>query len=236
MGVISRFMDIMSANINAMLDKAEDPEKMIDQYMRKLQDDLGNVKAETASVMAEEARAKREYDEAVAEVNKYQSYAEKAVAAGNDNDAKNFLMAKKNAQTKADGLKTAYDAAASNAQKMRQMHDKLTNDMANLQARKEAIKSKVAVAKAQQKINEVGSSLKGAADSMSAFDRMEEKANKMLDTANAMAQLDAEDSSDGVEDLELKYDTSAAAGAYSDVDDELAALKAKVNGTTEGAN
>ena len=59
MGVIQRFKDIMSANINAMLDKAENPEKMIDQYMRNLEDDLGKVKAETASVMAEEARAKR---------------------------------------------------------------------------------------------------------------------------------------------------------------------------------
>ena len=57
MGVIQRFKDIMSANINAMLDKAENPEKMIDQYMRNLEDDLGKVKAETASVMAEEARA-----------------------------------------------------------------------------------------------------------------------------------------------------------------------------------
>ena len=88
MGVIQRFKDIMSANINAMLDKAENPEKMIDQYMRNLEDDLGKVKAETASVMAEEARAKRAYDEALAEVEKYQKYAKKAVAAGNDNDAR----------------------------------------------------------------------------------------------------------------------------------------------------
>lgn len=233
MGVISRFMDIMSANINALLDKAEDPEKMIEQYMRKLQEDLGNVKAETASVMAEETRSKRAYDEAVAEVNKYQAYAEKAVAAGNDNDARVFLMNRKNAQTKADGLKAAYEVAAANAQKMRQMHDKLVNDMESLKARKEAIKAKVAVAKAQERINQVGTSLKGVADNMSAFDRMEEKANKMLDTANAMAELNSAGIGDSIEDLELKYDTSAAGSAYSDVDDELAALKAKVNQTSE---
>ena len=103
MGVIQRFKDIMSANINAMLDKAENPEKMIDQYMRNLEDDLGKVKAETASVMAEEARAKRAYDEALAEVEKYQKYAEKAVAAGNDNDARVFLQSKKTAQSKLEG-------------------------------------------------------------------------------------------------------------------------------------
>ncbi len=95
MGVIQRFKDIMSANINAMLDKAENPEKMIDQYMRNLENDLGKVKAETASVMAEEARAKRAYDEALAEVEKYQKYAEKAVAAGNDNDAKSIFYSQR---------------------------------------------------------------------------------------------------------------------------------------------
>ena len=51
MGILTRFKDIMSANINALLDKCEDPEKMIDQYMRNLESDLGKVKAETASVM-----------------------------------------------------------------------------------------------------------------------------------------------------------------------------------------
>ena len=63
MGIISRFKDIMSANINALLDKAEDPEKMIDQYLRNLESDLAKVKQETASVMAEEAKAKRQLDE-----------------------------------------------------------------------------------------------------------------------------------------------------------------------------
>ena len=79
MGILTRFKDIMAANINALLDKAEDPEKMIDQYLRNLESDLGKVKAETASIMAEEARAKRELDECNEEISKYQSYAEKAL-------------------------------------------------------------------------------------------------------------------------------------------------------------
>ena len=193
MGVIQRFKDIMSANINAMLDKAENPEKMIDQYMRNLEDDLGKVKAETASVMAEEARAKRAYDEALAEVEKYQKYAEKAVAAGNDNDARVFLQSKKTAQSKLEGLKLTYDTAAAN----------------------------------QERVNQVGSSLRGVSNNMSAFDRMEEKANKMLDTANAMAQLN-ESADTNVDDLARKYDLDDMAGT-SDIDDELAALKAKLN-------
>ena len=63
MGILKRFKDIMASNINALLDKAEDPEKMIDQCLRDLNSDLGKVKAETAAVMADEQRAKRELDE-----------------------------------------------------------------------------------------------------------------------------------------------------------------------------
>ena len=70
MGIIQRFADIMSANINALLDKAEDPAKMIDQYLRNLESDLGKVKAETAAVMAEETRSKRELQECEEEIAK----------------------------------------------------------------------------------------------------------------------------------------------------------------------
>ena len=60
--ILKRFTDIMSANINALLDKAEDPAKMVDQYIRDIESDLGNVKAETAAVMAAEKKAKRDLD------------------------------------------------------------------------------------------------------------------------------------------------------------------------------
>lgn len=62
-------------------------------------------------------------------------------------------------------------------------------------------------------------------DSMAAFDRMEEKANRMLDEANAMDQLNQSEASESVNDLAAKYD---AAPEASGVDDELAALKAKM--------
>ncbi len=48
-GIMKRFGDIMSANLNALLDKAEDPEKMVDQYLRNLESDLGKVKSRNCS-------------------------------------------------------------------------------------------------------------------------------------------------------------------------------------------
>ena len=188
MGILTRFKDIMSANINALLDKCEDPEKMIDQYMRNLESDLGKVKAETASVMAEETRAKRELDECTEQVNKMQSYAEKALTAGNEADARKFLEKKQQLVSTQTALQQSYEAAAANAAKMRQMHDKLVKDIESLESRKAAIKAKVATAKAQERLNSIGSSVTGANNSMAAFSKMEAKANKMLDEANAMAE------------------------------------------------
>lgn len=224
MGIISRFKDIMSANINALLDKAEDPAKMIDQYLRNLESDLGKVKAETASVMAEENRCKRNLDECSEEIEKMQKYAQKAVLAGNDNDAKQFLSHKQQYITKKESLQQAYDLAAANAAKMRQMHDKLAKDIAELNSRKDAIKAKMAVAKTQEKLNKIGASIDGAATNMSAFNRMEEKANRMLDEANAMSQLNATQAESDIDALTTKYDSAPS----NEVEDELAALKAQM--------
>ena len=63
MGILQRFGDIMKSNINALLDKCEDPAKMVDQTLLDLRKDLADVKKETASVMADEKNAKRKLDE-----------------------------------------------------------------------------------------------------------------------------------------------------------------------------
>lgn len=223
MGILARFKNIMSANLNALLDKAEDPEKMVDQILRDLQDNLGEVKAETASIMAEETRAKRALDEASAEAAKLQSYAEKALLAGNENDARVFLQKKKAKTEELTALQQSYDLAAANSAKMKQMYQHLTSQIQEMQSRRDSIKAKMAVAKTQERINEIGASVKNASGSISEFDRMEAKANKMLDQANAMAELNAASQDQSVEDLMAKYDTPA-----SDVEDELAALKAKL--------
>ncbi len=218
MSILGRFRDIMASNINALLDKVEDPEKMIDQYLRNLNSDLGKVKAETASIMAEEQRAKRALDECIEEMNKLQNYAIKALETNNESDARKFLEKKSVLAAKETGLKEAYDLAVSNAKKMREMHDKLVSDIRDLESRKDMIKGKLAVAKTQERINKIGSSIEGANHSISAFDRMEEKANQALDKANAMAELNA-GPEDETKDLMAKYENN------TNIDKELEALK-----------
>ena len=223
MGMLSRFKDIMASNINALLDKAEDPEKMIDQYLRNLNRDLGNVKAETASIMAEEKRAKRVLDECREDIDKMENYAMKALEAGNENDAKKFLERKVELAKKEKELEEAYNLAASNAEKMREMHDKLVSDINELESRRAMLKGKMAVAKTQDRINKIGSSVTDANTSISAFERMEDKVNKALDEANAMAELN-KSPKDDIKDLAAKYDDDMD----TDVEDELEKLKAKL--------
>ena len=223
MGIIARFRDIMASNINALLDKAEDPEKMIDQLMRNRADDLAEVKEETAGVIAEEKRAERALEECKKEIAELGSYAAKAVQAGNDNDARKFLTEKASIEGKLAGLTEAYNLAHQNADNMRSMHDKLVNDINELNARKEMIKGKMAVAKTQERINNmIGSTASSANDSIAAFERMEAKADKLLDKAEAMAELN-KGTDAKIEDLKEKY-----GAANADIEAELAALKANL--------
>ena len=225
MGILKRFTDIMSANINALLDKAEDPEKMIDQCLRDLEGDLVKVKKETASVMAEESRTKRQLDECNAEIDKLQKYAEKALLAGNEGDARRFLEEKAKLASQQATYQQAYELAGANANKMRQMHDKLVRDINDLNGRKAQIKAKVQMAKAQERMNKMSSSIGDASGSISAFDRMEAKADAMLDRANAEAVLnEGSTDKDDLKNLSAKYDSMPSAS----VDDELAALKSSL--------
>ncbi len=223
-GILDRFTSIIKANINDLLDKAEDPAKMVDQYMRELTESLAEVREATAGVMAEETRCKRLMDENAGEIAKYDGLARKALQSGSEEDARQFLAKKQQLEAKNEGLSTAYEAAKANADKMRQMHDKLVSDIELLKGRQEAIKAKVAVAKTQDKVNDISTSGAKAEGAMSAFNRMESKADEMLDRSNAMAELN-ETPKDTADELARKYEE---AGSTAAVDDELAKMKAEM--------
>ena len=220
-GILERFKTIMASNINAVLDKMEDPEKMIDQYLRDMEKDLGSVKAETVAVMAQESAAKRKVLECEDEIKKMDTYARKALKSGNEGDAKLFLEKKATLQTKLESLNNDKEVAVQNALKMREMHDKLASDIQTLSAKRSEIKAKMKMAKTSERI----SSLSGAGPNgnVSAFNAMEEKANRMIDEANAKMELNMP-KSDGIDDLMKKYDDNSSETS-SAVDAELEKMK-----------
>lgn len=223
MGIISRFTEIMKSNINAQLDKCEDPAKMIDQTLRELKENFAEVKKETAGVMAAEKEADRAVQECEEQIRKYNLAAENALKANNEEDARTILSRKQPFVDNLVNLKKTQAVAKENSDKMRQMYNKLANDIQMMETKRNGIKATVAAAKTQEKMNKISSGSKRSMASLETFDRMEDKANRMLDSAMAEAELSAD--MDAGNDLVNKY---VSGESSSTVDDELAAMKTKL--------
>jgi phage shock protein A len=97
MGVFTRFKDIINANINSMLDKAENPEKMIRLMMQEMEDTLIDLKSSCAAKMAGKTKTLRELKDAEARVQRWQSRAELAISKKRDDLAREALIEKQKA-------------------------------------------------------------------------------------------------------------------------------------------
>lgn len=219
---LGRIPKILEANINALLDKCEDPAKMIDQLLVDYKRDLADVKRDTASVMADVKMAEKKLEECDADIARKQKAAENALKAGNEADARTLLAAKQTLCVTRESLLQNLSVAQKNAEMMQEGYNKLVRNIEDLELRKDAAKAKIAMAKAQERINNSAAKANKTVN-LDAFDKYEAKAERMLAEANAAAELDKETVS--VESLTDKYTSGAES---SSVDDELAALKASM--------
>ena len=200
---LGRIPKILEANINALLDRCEDPAKMIDQLLIDYKRDLADVKRDTAAVMADVKLAEKKVEECDEDIARKQKAAENALKAGNEGDARTLLAAKQRLEMTRESLLQNLAVAQKNAEMMQEGYNKLVRSIED-QINKTA-------AKANSTIN------------MDAFNKYEQKAERMLAEANAAAQLDA--AAVSADDLTEKYTSGADS---SSVDDELAALKTKL--------
>jgi len=95
MGIFTRFRDIISSNINAMLDKAEDPEKLISLMIQEMEDTLVEIKASCAAAMAASKRTQRQMEEATSRSRIWEDKAGLAVSKGRDDLAREALVEKR---------------------------------------------------------------------------------------------------------------------------------------------
>ncbi|WP_285860471.1 MULTISPECIES: PspA/IM30 family protein [Paenibacillus] len=188
MGIFSRLKNMTRANVNSWKDQSDDPEKTIDEYLRSLNSDLGKVKAETASLLAEERRAKNALDECCAEIIKMQRYADKSVEAGNEDESRKFLEQATKLGERLSDLQNAYNLASSKAASMKQVQDRLIADLAELEQRRIELKGKLAEARLQQEVNSDGLS-----SGQASFREIEEQMTQAIHEAEALAELRKDD-------------------------------------------
>jgi len=104
MGIFTRFRDIINANLNSMLDKAEDPEKLIKLMIREMEDTLVEIKASCAGVMAASKTSQRQLDEVLTRAKYWEEKAELAVSKGRDSLAREALLEKRRFMDRAEAL------------------------------------------------------------------------------------------------------------------------------------
>ena len=212
MGVFSRFMDIVNANINALLDKAEDPEKMIKLMMQEMEDTLIELKSSCASKMATKAKLDRKRDELDNLAKRWMSRAELALGKGREDLAREALMEKRRALN--EQARIADDASRYDEMIKKSKEDigKLEDKLQSLRQKHQTIIERAARAREEQSANDT---LRKASDAaaFSRFEHMEQQVDRM--------EADASMSKPKV-DLESKF---ADLEELDDIEAELAQLR-----------
>ena len=225
MSVFSRMSTIFKANVNEALTKAEDPEKVLNQVIIEMNEQLVDTKQKVAAAIADEKRLQRQYQETAEQAKGWEEKATIAVEKERDDLAREALARRNEAQQLADEYKIQWD-------KQRQAVDQLKEHLRALELKigeagrkKNLLIARQKRAKAQKQIHETMAGMKdsGAFDT---FDRMEQKVGDMEARADAAAEM-ADFERDPLED------EFAALETKGNVEDDLAALKAKVGNGNE---
>ncbi|UOQ86286.1 PspA/IM30 family protein [Gracilibacillus salinarum] len=213
-----RVKTVVGSELNSMLDKAEDPVKMLDQFMREMESDIREVESAVAKQIANEKMLKRKADDAQALVDKRQKQAEQAIEAGNEDLARRALEDKKDHESQSTMLRESWERSKQDADQLRDKLDEMKKEHQQMKIKKDSLKARAETAKTRTKMNRTMSSI-GNDESKRGFERMEEK----------VMQFEAEaDTSDDMSMKSKSLDDEFDALDNNEVDDELAALKKKM--------
>jgi phage shock protein A len=139
MGIFSRFSDIVNSNINAILDKAEDPEKIVRLMIQEMEETLVEVRSAAARAIADKKELTRKLASLEKDANDWQGKAELALDKGRDDLAKAALAEKARTQQSAQSLQSQHDAISEGLQKLTQDIGRLEEKLADAKTRRNAI-------------------------------------------------------------------------------------------------
>ncbi|MCF7940875.1 MAG: phage shock protein PspA [Spirochaetia bacterium] len=214
MGVFTRFKDIVNANINSMLDKAENPEKMIRLMMQEMEDTLIDLKSSCAAKMAGKAKAERELREIESRVSRWQNRAELALSKQREDLAREALIEKKKAEKESEGLADDILQYSKLIEECKANIIQLEEKLQSVRQKHKILVQRSVHAQEQKKTRETISQANGEA-SFKRFSELEGRIERMEAEAS-MADFGA---SGTVEDEFSKLETS------DDIEDELNQLK-----------
>lgn len=219
MGIFSRFADIVNANLNALLDKAEDPAKMIRLIIQEMEDTLVEVRTTSARTIAEKKDLTRKISRLHEEVDAWQQKAELALSKDREDLAKAALVEKKACQENADELEKQLEAVEANLNQLNDEIGQLQDKLQDAKSRQSALLMRHKTASSRLKVREQLYS-SSVDDAMERFDSYERKLDNLEANVDAQAMGRKRTLADEIDSLEED----------EKLDAELAELKAKVSG------
>ena len=193
MGIFQRISDIMSANINHLLEKAEDPEKMIRQVINEMYDKIQEARSATAQAIAAEKQLKKELDTNESQLEEWRAKAMQAVEADDDGLARKALARKKEHEHIIAGLSKQWESSEAAADNLKVQLQALQAKLAEAKRKQSALIARQRAAEAQRDVQKALTHVDIDKSAFDKFDRMEEKVEQMEAEAQAMTELAAED-------------------------------------------
>jgi phage shock protein A len=222
-GIFSRLGTLIKSNINDLITKAEDPEKMLSQVLLEMQQQLVDAKKAVAVAIADEKKLQKQYTGELDKAKEWERKAMVAVRAGDDGLARQALVRKGEHETIANQFQTQWMQQKSAVEKLKDALRLLNNKIEEAKRKKNILIARKKRAEAQQQIANTMQGL-GDTSAFDTFDRMAERIALMEAEAEAGAELAGELSGDT---LESKFLALEAGGSGTE-EDALNELKAKM--------
>lgn len=208
MAIFERLGDLVRSNVNDLLDRAENPEKMVKQIIIDMEEQLRDATSGYATAMAGVNQVKKQMEQAQAQSRQWEEKAKMALGAGNEELAKQALVKKSESDALAETYKTNYDAMSARLADMKSQIDVLKQKLSEARSRQAMLIARSKMADA----NESMAKSLGGMDSKSAFAKMDKMEAKIADK-EARAEAFAEVS--GV-------DTAAEADPFAAMEQDMA--------------
>jgi phage shock protein A len=220
MGLFSRLGTLIRSNINELISKAEDPEKMLNQVLVDMKTQLVEAKKQVAVAIADEKRLKKQYETEAAKALEWEKKAMLAIKAGDDNLARAALARKAEHEEVAETLRQQWEAQKASVEQLKNALRGLDAKIEEAKRKRNILVSRQKRAEAQRTINETLTNI-SSTSAFDTFERMSDRVTQIEAEAEATAEL-------GGELPEANLEAQFRALAAGNVDDELSALKKRM--------